>query len=80
MFPPSQVEAGIEALGQQCAGKITFWGEIDRQRLLPVGTRQEIRQAVTRVKDALYRNGGVIAQCDFGISANPANVAQVFER
>lgn len=69
----------IEELGRQFAGKITFWGEIDRQRLLPFGTRQEIRQAVTRVKDALYRNGGVIAQCDFGISANPANVAQVFE-
>ena len=69
----------IEALGRQYAGKITFWGEIDRQKLLPAGTRQEIRQAVTRVKNALYREGGVIAQCDFGLSANPANVAQVFE-
>ena len=25
----------IEALGRQFAGKITFWGELDRQRLLP---------------------------------------------
>ena len=69
----------IEELGRRFAGKITFWGEIDRQTLLPYGTRQEIRQAVTRVKNALYCHGGVIAQCDFGIGANPANVAQVFE-
>jgi hypothetical protein len=68
----------IEALGQQFAEKITFWGEIDRQNLLPFGSQADITQAVTRVKDALYRRGGVIAQCDFGIGANPANVAQVF--
>ena len=34
---------------------------------------------MTRVKDALYRRGGVIAQCDFGLGADPRNVAQVFE-
>jgi len=69
----------IEELGRQYAGKITFWGEIDRQGLLPSGTRAEISAAVTRVKDALYHRGGVIAQCDFGLGANPRNVAQVFE-
>ena len=69
----------IEGLGRQYAGKITFWGEIDRQGLLPSGNREEISAAVTRVKDALYHRGGVIAQCDFGLGANPQNVAQVFE-
>gem|GEM_PF-2457249 len=28
----------IEKLGEQFCGKVTFWGEIDRQRLLPFGT------------------------------------------
>ncbi len=69
----------IEALGRQFGGKITFWGEMDRQYLLPFGTQAEITAAVMRVKQALYHSGGVIAQCDFGIGANPQNVEQVFK-
>lgn len=69
----------IEALGEQLRGKITFWGEIDRQYLLPFGTPEQIDQAVRRVKDALYDHGGVIAQCEFGAGARPENVAQVFQ-
>jgi hypothetical protein len=53
----------IEELGRQFKGKITFWGEIDRQRVLVTGTRQDARDAVKRVVDSLYsRDGGVIAQ------------------
>jgi hypothetical protein len=69
----------IEDLGRRFAGKITFWGEIDRQHLLPYGTRQDIAQAVRRVKNALYHNGGVIAQCEFGPGAKPENVYQVYQ-
>ncbi|MEW5902596.1 MAG: uroporphyrinogen decarboxylase family protein, partial [Acidobacteriota bacterium] len=68
----------IEELGRRFRGKITFWGEIDRQRLLSHGTPAEIRAAVTRVKNALYQCGGVIAQCEFGAGARPENVAAVF--
>lgn len=69
----------IEELGRRFAGKITFWGEIDRQYLLPFGTPEEIGEAVRRVKEALFRNGGVIAQCEFGVGARPENVSIVFE-
>jgi hypothetical protein len=69
----------IEKLGREYAGKITFWGEIDRQYLLPFGTRAEIVAAVTRVKQTLYCHGGVIAQCAFDVGAKPENVMQVFE-
>ena len=69
----------IEKLGREYAGKITFWGEIDRQYLLPFGARAEIIAAVTRVKQALYCHGGVIAQCAFDVGAKPENVMQVFE-
>jgi hypothetical protein len=69
----------IEEIGRQFAGKITFWGEIDRQHLLPNGTTQQVADAVQRVKNALYKNGGVIAQCEFGPGARPGNVATVFQ-
>jgi uroporphyrinogen decarboxylase len=69
----------IESLGRQFAGKITFWGEIDRQVLLPSGTPADIDRAVRRVKDALWRDGGAIAQCEFGPGGRPENVYQVYK-
>ena len=69
----------IEELGRQYAGKITFWGEIDRQHLLPSGTPADIDRAVRRVKDALWRDGGAIAQCEFGPGGRPENVYQVYK-
>lgn len=69
----------IEQLGERYRGQLTFWGEIDRQHLLSFGTQEEIERAVERVRDALYYNGGVIAQCEFGAGAKPENVMKVFE-
>jgi uroporphyrinogen decarboxylase len=70
---------GVRELGERFRGKITFWGEVDRQHLLPNGTRKDISQAVLEVKQALYDKGGVIAQCEFGLKAKPENVLAVFE-
>jgi len=69
----------IEELGEKFRGKMTFWGEIDRQNLLPRGERDEIEKAVHRVFNELFAGGGVIAQCEFGLEANPENVLAVFE-
>lgn len=69
----------IEELGRSFAGKITFWGEIDRQHLLSFASTAEVDQAVRRVKAALYRHGGIIAQCEFGAGAKPENVYQVYQ-
>lgn len=69
----------IEKLGELFRGKISFWGEIDRQHLLPKGTKEDIKKAVNRVHDNLYSNGGVIAQCEFGPAAKPENVFTVFK-
>ena len=70
----------IEELARKYKGKITFWGEIDRQHVLPFGDTEEVRQAVTRVRQALDAGtGGVIAQCEWG-KANPQeNIDAVFE-
>lgn len=88
---PDLIEVGIEALnsqvfcmgvkelGERFKGKITFWGEIDRQQLLPHGSRKDIEQAVHEIWNHLYASGGVIAQCEFGLEAKPENVLAVFE-
>jgi uroporphyrinogen-III decarboxylase len=70
---------GIETLGRRFAGRITFWGEIDRQILLARGTLPEIEAEVRAVREHLYAGGGVIAQCEFGPGAIPENVLRVFE-
>ena len=88
---PRLIDLGLDAINTQIfcigvgklapfRGKITFWGEIDRQRLLPQGTLQEIDEAVQSVYATLWQDGGAIAQCEFGAGANPENVYRVFQR
>jgi uroporphyrinogen-III decarboxylase len=70
----------IEALARQYKGKITFWGEIDRQYALPFGTPDEVRAAVMRVRRALDDGtGGVIAQCEWGKDNPRQNIEAVFQ-
>ncbi|HHS13933.1 MAG TPA: methyltransferase [bacterium] len=70
---------GIQNLGNRFRGRLTFWGEIDRQHILPRGTPDSVDEAVLEVFEAFYEHGGVIAQCEFGPGAKPENVFQVFE-
>lgn len=88
---PDLVEVGIDAvnsqlfcmdiedLGRRFAGRLTFWGEIDRQWILPYASHAEVAAAVDRVRSAFWKGGGAVAQCEFGIGARPENVAAVFE-
>ena len=71
----------LERLGDLYAGKITFWGEIDRQHVLPFGTEQDVRNAVKRVADALLKDkrSGVIAQCEWGKNDPKKNIEAVFD-
>jgi len=69
----------IEALGREFSGKITFWGEIDRQHILPSPDTRLASEAVKRIKTAFWKDGGCIAQCEFGAGARPENVWTVFE-
>ncbi len=87
---PHLVELGLDAFNSQIfcigaenlapfAGKITFWGELDRQWILPTGTLEEVDAAVDHVYKTLWRNGGCICQCEFGPGAKPENVLRCFE-
>lgn len=70
----------IEALASKYKGRITFWGEIDRQWVLPFGSQADVRQAVMRVRRALDDgSGGVIAQCEWGIKDPAENIFTVFQ-
>lgn len=86
---PDLIEIGIDVLNSQLfcmglenvepyAGKICFWGEVDRQNLLPYGTTDEVEQAVQSVCNHLWRDGGCIAELEFGIGAKPENVEATF--
>lgn len=88
---PDLIELGIDAINsqvfcmgldklEQFKGKITFWGEIDRQHILPEYAVEQVKDAVVQVKEHLYQDGGVIAQCEFGPGAKPENVEAVFEQ
>ena len=67
-------------LAQRAKGKITFWGEIDRQHVLPSRDPRVGREAVAQVAEHLYDpSGGIIAQFEFGIGANPDTARVIFE-
>ena len=87
---PQLVEAGLDAINSQIfcmgidnlapfAGKITFWGELDRQNLLAHATIGEVHQAVEELYAKLWKDGGCIAQCEFGIGGKPENVRAMFD-
>ncbi len=85
------IEVGVDALNSQLftmdiqrlakyKGKITFWGEIDRQHILPFGTPEEVREAVMKVRKNLDDGiGGVIAQCEWGKNNSKENIEEVFK-
>ena len=88
---PDLIEIGVDAINSQlfcmdmrrvaeCArGRITFWGEMDRQHVLP-DTPEKGREAVRQVARYLYDpRGGIIAQLEFGPSGNPETVMAVYD-
>ncbi len=88
---PDLVEIGVDAINSQlfcmdmaqvaerAKGKITFWGEIDRQHVLPEAPEKG-RQAVRQVTQHFYDpSGGVIAQLEFGPGGNPETVLAIYD-
>ena len=87
---PDLIALGLDAFNSQIfcigidklapfAGKITFWGEIDRQHILVEGGPQDAEAAVRKVHRNLWKDGGCIAQCEFGQGARPDTVEAVFK-
>lgn len=89
---PDLVEIGVHALNSQlfcmdlaelarlAKGHMTFWGEIDRQHVLNAADPQVGRNAVRQVAKHLYDpRGGIIAQFEVGLGANPAQWTAIHE-
>ena len=88
---PDLIELGLDALNSQIfcmdipdlgryRGKIAFWGEMDRQHILPRATVEESRAAAQLVLEHLWTpEGGFIAQFELGAGAKLENAHAVFE-
>jgi uroporphyrinogen decarboxylase len=71
----------LERLAKRYRGRITFWGEIDRQQLQNPGTPEEFRETVLALRRALdFGHGGVIAQCAWDPSVHLQTVVAFFEQ
>ena len=67
---------GVERVAEKYAGKITFWGEISRQNILPRGSAEEVRNAARLMKERLWvSGGGLIGQSEINRDVPLENVA-----
>jgi hypothetical protein len=70
----------IEAIGEEFRGRVCFWGEVDRQWVLPHGTTAAVRGAVKRLRTALEHNcGGLAAGLSWGNDVPRRNIEAAFE-
>ena len=69
----------MERVAAQYAGKITFWGEISRQTILPNGTPEEVLEAAATMKRLLHKNGGgLIGQSEINRDVPLANIDALY--
>ena len=56
---------GVEELGARFRGRITFWGELDRQWVVPHGSPEDIRRATRRMMEHLATPaGGLVGEAE----------------
>ena len=60
VLEPVQPCNDLEFLKKRYGDRLTFWGGIDTQRLLPFGTPQEVREGAARAIRILGKGGGHI--------------------
>ena len=60
----------IYELKAQYGDKMTFWGGIGTQRILPRGTTEEVREETIRVTEAMSKNGGYLIAAAQGMQAD----------
>jgi hypothetical protein len=71
----------FERLAKRYRGRVTFWGEGDRQRLRDPGSLEEFRQSVIAMRKAFdFGAGGVIAQCQWDPGVRIQTISTFFEQ
>ena len=68
-------------LKREFGARMSFWGAIDTQRILPFGTPQEVRDEVRKMIDCLGAGGGYILASVHNIQAEVTaeNIVAMFE-
>lgn len=70
----------MPALAAKAKGRLTFWGEIDRQHVMSAADPQVGRDAVRQVARHFYDpRGGIIAQFELGPGSNPEVAFAIFD-
>lgn len=71
---------GIERLGKEFAGKICFRTDLDRQKIMPFGTPQEVRAHILEVFENLGTpDGGIIACGEIGPDIPLENIRAMYQ-
>ena len=71
---------GAEELSRRFKGRLCFWGELDRQRLLPHGTPEQIKVAARKMVDLFWTGqGGLIHQAEAGPDVPLENIEALLE-
>jgi uroporphyrinogen decarboxylase len=94
---PDLIEMGVEALNpiqvsaaemgdtsafrKKWGRELAFWGGVDTQHVLPLGTPQEVRQEVWRRLDDMARDGGYVLASVHNLQPEipPENVCAMFD-
>jgi uroporphyrinogen decarboxylase len=66
----------IKMVKEKYGGRLSFWGGISTQQLLPIATPDEVREETIRIMKIMGKNGGFIAAPTHAISQDtpPENV------
>jgi len=69
-----------ERLKREFGNRISFWGGIDSQHILPSGTRGEVRAEVSRMSELMGASGGYVLAAVHNIQPDvpPENVCALF--
>jgi uroporphyrinogen decarboxylase len=67
----------IKAVKEEYGGKLTFWGGISTQRLLPFETPERVVEVTRETISIMAKNGGYIAAPTHSITGDvpPENIA-----
>lgn len=82
---PLQVSAkgmdDVSGLKEKFGSRLTFWGGIDTQHVLPFGSEREVKNTVEIMINTLCKNGGYVLSSVHNIQndVKPANVVAMFE-
>ena len=82
VFNPFQPEVmDVAEMKRRFGGRLSFYGGISTQRLLPFGSEEDVRREVRLLLDTLGRNGGYIAAPAHAVpgDAKPENILAMMD-